>query len=345
LEDESVFKRQFATSGEFVNPDEPVRIAFLFQVASFWPSIESFYQSCLNDDKFDVKIYVVLDDVDQSKQLKTARNFLEGMNISYSEFNYDDFIAFSPHIAFLQTPYDILQRKPHLYSRRLKNMGIRVAYIPYGIELVDTAAARHDHFREPVLKNAWRIYTVSSNDNEYINKWVLPNIGAFQVTSDTRKYIDGVFHILSVPWGFIPDDNILSNIRNIIKNHYDKTKLQLFDEAVRMNYHLNAKKLKSFTVIDLPSVLQKYKGKYILFGQRDAENYIKMIRSAGFNLPLEIWDNKVYGGEIFDVPIVKPHEGLDDKTAIIFTVRAKNTYIGIFEKLPNSLKSHTYWFE
>jgi len=154
-----------------VNPDEPIRIAFLFQVASFWPSIESFYQSCLNDDKFDVRIYVVLDDVDQSKQLKTARNFLEGMNISYSEFNYDDFIAFSPHIAFLQTPYDILQRKPHLYSLHLKKLGIRVIYIPYGIELVDTAAARHDHFREPVLKNAWRIYTLSDEFKQEYEKY------------------------------------------------------------------------------------------------------------------------------------------------------------------------------
>jgi len=183
--------------------------------------------------------------------------------------------------------------------------------------------------------------TVSSNDKKYISLCVIPNIGAFQVTSDTRKYIDGVFHSLSVPWGFIPYKNTLSSVRNIVKNHYDKTKLELFDDAVRMNYYLNAKKMIPY----LPNVLQQYKGKYILFGQKNAENYIEMIKSIGFDSPLEIWDNKIYDGEICGLRVVKPHEGLDGKTAIIFTVRIKNTYLEILEGLPNSLKSHTYWFE
>jgi len=184
---------------------------------------------------------------------------------------------------------------------------------------------------------------VSSNDKEYVSMFILPNIGAFQVTSDTRKYIDGVFHSLSIPWAFIPDDNILKSVRNIVKKYYDKTKLELFDDAIKANYYLKAKKLKH--TIDLPNVLQQYKGKYILFGQRDAENYIKIIRNAGFDLPLEIWDNKVYGDKIFDIPVVKPHERLDNKTAIICTVKTKVTFYFIREQLSNTLKSHFYWFE
>jgi hypothetical protein len=185
--------------------------------------------------------------------------------------------------------------------------------------------------------------TVSSNDTEYTSEWILPNIGAFQVTSDTRKYIDGVFHSLSVPWGFTPDYNILNSVRNIIENHYDKPKLALFDDAIRTNYYLNAKKMKS--TIDLPKVLQQYKGKYILFGQKDAENYINLIKGINYGLPLEIWDNKVYGIKIRDVPVVKPHKELDDKTAIIFTVKTKFVYSIILDELPNILKPHTYWFE
>jgi predicted O-methyltransferase YrrM len=189
--------------------------------------------------------------------------------------------------------------------------------------------------------------TVSSNDKEYISEWILPNIGAFQITSDTRKYIDGVFHSLTVPWGFIPDSDILDSIRNIVKNHYAQTKLALFDDAVKANYYLKhyikAKEMKSIT--DLPSVLQRYKGKYILFGQRNAENYIKIIKAIGFDLPLEIWDNKVYGGKICGVPVVKPHEKLDDKTAIILTVKTRFVYNAILEGLSSSLKPHAYFFE
>jgi len=184
---------------------------------------------------------------------------------------------------------------------------------------------------------------VSSTDKEYISTWTLPNIGAFQVTPDTRKYIDGVFYSLAVPWAFIPEDYVMNSIRNIVKKYYDKTKLELFDDAIKANYYLKAKKLKH--TIDLPNVLQQYEGKYILFGQKNAENYIEMIKSIGFDLPLEIWDNKVYGGEICGVPIVKPRKELDAKTAIICTVRAKFTYDLIMEEFSNSLKSHTYWFE
>jgi len=185
--------------------------------------------------------------------------------------------------------------------------------------------------------------TISQNDKEYISELILPNIGAFQITSDTRKYIDGVFYSLTIPWGLFPDSDVLYSVRNIVKNHYDKTKLALFDDAIKANYYLNAKRMKSTT--DLPGVLQRYKGKYVLFGQKNAENYIKMIKAVGFGLPLEIWDNLVYGNEICSVPVIKPHKKLDDETAIIFTVKTKPVYNTILEGFTSSLKSHSYFFK
>jgi len=185
--------------------------------------------------------------------------------------------------------------------------------------------------------------TVSARDKEYISIWTLPNIGAFQVNYDTRKYIDGIFYSLAIPWAFTPEKSIIDSVRNIVKKYYDKTKLELFDDAIKANYYLKAKKLKH--TIDLPNVLQQYEGKYILFGQKNAENYIEMIKSIGFDLPLEIWDNKVYGGEVCGVKVVKPRKELDAKTAIICTVKAKFTYDLIIEGFSNTLKPHTYWFE
>ena len=142
---------------------EKMRIAFLFQMASFWPSWESFYYACVSDDRFDVRLYYVNDGVDTSMQTESAERFLIEQKILYIPFSDDDFETFCPHVAVLQTPYEYYHRKPHLYAIRLKQIGIRVVYIPYGIELADTKAARHDHFREPVIKNAWRIYTMSES--------------------------------------------------------------------------------------------------------------------------------------------------------------------------------------
>ena len=40
-------------------PREKVRIAVMYQVASYWPSIESFYRACVNDDSVDIRIFFV----------------------------------------------------------------------------------------------------------------------------------------------------------------------------------------------------------------------------------------------------------------------------------------------
>jgi CDP-glycerol glycerophosphotransferase (TagB/SpsB family) len=164
-------ERQFATSGEFMTPNEPSRIAFLFQIASFWPSWETFFLECINDNRFDVKFYLVQDGIDVSQHAKSAERFLQENNLDFISFNYSDFKQFNPHFAVIQTPYETLHRKPHLYSRHLKMLGIKVIYIPYGIELTDTVAARHDHFREPVLKNAYRIYTLSNGFKREYEKY------------------------------------------------------------------------------------------------------------------------------------------------------------------------------
>jgi hypothetical protein len=140
---------------------ERVRIAFLFQIASLWPSWESFFQNCSQDKRFDVKLYLVQDNVDMSLQSRTAQPFLEKAGMHFTPFSDEAFRIFAPHVAVIQTPYEYLHRQPHLYSLRLKSQGIRVIYIPYGIELVDTKSSRHEHFREPVIRNAWRIYTLS----------------------------------------------------------------------------------------------------------------------------------------------------------------------------------------
>lgn len=142
---------------------EKIRIAFLFQGASFWPAWDCFYFSCVNDERYEVKLFLLRDDIytTTADHAKYAQSFLEGIGIVYEVYTDAGFDDFSPHMALLQTPYDYLQRTPRLYSIRLKNKGIRVVYIPYGIELADTKAARYDHFRQPVLQNAWRVYTLS----------------------------------------------------------------------------------------------------------------------------------------------------------------------------------------
>lgn len=137
-----------------------VRVLFVFQVASFWPSQEQVYFYMLNDSRFDVKLVCYDDGFDKSIKTETAREYLETSGYDYEpweSFSVDDF---NPHVVFLQTAYDT-NRKPPYTSMALNGMGRRVVYIPYGIEIADTLHARKDHFRLPIMDNAWRVYTIS----------------------------------------------------------------------------------------------------------------------------------------------------------------------------------------
>ncbi len=141
--------------------DEKIRIAIIYQVASYWPTIESFYREGMADEEVEMRIFFVDDPSVESVQSEGADLFLEENHIPYSGFSEEAIRAFRPHAALYQPPYDVAYRNPSALSLHLRKMGIRIVYIPYGIEIADTQDARYNHFFTYVIKNAWRIYTFS----------------------------------------------------------------------------------------------------------------------------------------------------------------------------------------
>jgi len=140
---------------------EKIRIAVIFQVASYWPSIESFYNACIRDEGVEIKIFYVHKTSVEKAQVIGSDEFLRKNNISFEYYSEEKIIDFAPHAALYQPPYDVSYRNPDALSIHLKNMGIRIIYIPYGIEIADTEDARFNHFHTFVVRNAWRIYTFS----------------------------------------------------------------------------------------------------------------------------------------------------------------------------------------
>jgi predicted O-methyltransferase YrrM len=172
----------------------------------------------------------------------------------------------------------------------------------------------------------------------------LVNIAAFQITQDTRKYIDGVFGSLVVPWAFIPDKRILDSIGKIIQTHYSPKQRKMFENAIRANYYVQCKEMK--TVQDLSMVLERHSGKYILFGARDSEQYLRMINGAGYGNPIEIWDNYAVRVDYdSDVPVVKPHFDISDEIAMIFTVRTEWIYETVISDWPQKFRENAFFFK
>lgn len=140
---------------------EKVRIVFLYQIASMWPSWESLYKSCKDNPCVDARL-VFLDETNTEKsQMIGAEKYLIESQMEYEKFDEFDLDVFSPHIIVVQTPYDGWHRQPEHWSNRFKEKGYRIVYIPYGVEISDTEDSHDLHFRQNVIVNAWRIYTFS----------------------------------------------------------------------------------------------------------------------------------------------------------------------------------------
>ncbi len=140
---------------------EKLRIAFMYQVASYWPTIESFYYACLSDKDVDAQIFYIDDMSVEQAQVKDSGKFLEEREIPYSIYSETRLNEYKPHVALYQPPYDVAYRNPPALSLHLMNMGVRIVYIPYGIEIADTEDAHYNHFFTYVIRNSWRIYTFS----------------------------------------------------------------------------------------------------------------------------------------------------------------------------------------
>ena len=153
---------------EYLKCYEKCKIAFAFQVPSFWVSWESLYESCIADERFDVRLFWLNISVGDKAQMESAENFLEDKEIPYEIFSYENILRFSPHYMVYQTPYDYGHRTPDMWTIRYKRLGIRIVYIPYGIEISDTKESRAKHFSLSTVSNAFLVFTLSeAMKNEY----------------------------------------------------------------------------------------------------------------------------------------------------------------------------------
>ncbi|OIO01981.1 MAG: hypothetical protein AUJ49_06890 [Desulfovibrionaceae bacterium CG1_02_65_16] len=73
----------------------------------------------------------------------------------------------------------------------------------------------------------------------------LPNIGAFKITPDTRKYIDNCFSALSFPWEYVPEPQHIDWYRTALSKHYSEEFLRIFDMAYEQNRKTHRRRLRA----------------------------------------------------------------------------------------------------
>ena len=197
---------------------EKFRIAVMYQVASYWPTIESFYRTCREDCNTEIKVFYVNDMSVEKAQVENSDSLLKELGVPFEIYSEDRLREYNPHAALYQPPYDVSYRNPSALSLHLKNMGIRIIYIPYGIEIADTEDARYNHFFTYVIRNCWRLYTFSEAMREDYFRYC-PNRHAVRALGVPK--FDAVFNY-TIP----ADKNILAQAdgRKMIlwKMHFPK---------------------------------------------------------------------------------------------------------------------------
>ncbi len=91
----------------------------------------------------------------------------------------------------------------------------------------------------------------------------MPNIAAVQINSDTSKYLDAVFHAMTLPWYYMPSENQIYSYRKFYCKYYSEEFLKIFDTAVQLNHKLLEK-----TAVCEQNILRRIKlaGRMIIKG-------------------------------------------------------------------------------
>jgi len=136
-----------------------------------------------------------------------------------------------------------------------------------------------------------------------------PNIVAFQITQDTRKYIQGVFDVLAFPWAYFNRKDI-SNVYNLVKTHYTHKQILTFEMAVNINKYLALRTLTgTYDKLIIENVFKNLNKDTIFYGAGQKCNaMLEFLLDFDIEFNFQIWDmNADNIKKIFDKPVILPN--------------------------------------
>ncbi|MBA4697749.1 MAG: class I SAM-dependent methyltransferase [Legionella sp.] len=168
-------------------PNERIRVVFFFQSVTTWPSLKSLWQACEEDKRFQpILILVPFQYMDRELSLyDEARAFLIKENMSFYNAASFQLELFKPHIAFLQNPYND-SLPGHLSLASLNKNGVRIAYVPYGLEIGGGGLNLQYQFNLPIHQIAWKIFARSERHKKMFAKYCKSGSGHVVVLGHPR---------------------------------------------------------------------------------------------------------------------------------------------------------------
>ena len=162
------------------------------------------------------------------------------------------------------------------------------------------------------------------------------NIGAFQISKDTKKYIRNVFESLMIPWEVYPDS--VDTVRTLISKHYDTELTELFCKAANYNKTWHKTGFVTYSEERVIKAYQKWLGKPVIFygAGLNMQKTIDNFDQYGVPFDYPIWDiNAEKIKSINGHTVTKP----DFETVVsygnvaVITIQNKHIYSSIRERL------------
>lgn len=166
---------------------EAIRVIFVVTSASIWPSQQSVWEACRRDPRFIVRVLLVANRYNdrQSREFHQARAALVAADVPFTYAYKGVLDDIKPDVAFLPSPYtDMLPT--HLQEDELDSRGVRIAYIPYGIEIGGGAFNMRYQFNLPLQNRAWRVFARSISHRRMFARYCESGDGHVAVVGSPR---------------------------------------------------------------------------------------------------------------------------------------------------------------
>lgn len=156
----------------------------------------------------------------------------------------------------------------------------------------------------------------------------IPNIAAFQVNSNTRKYCRNLFDELYLPWKIEVPDDAMTSMRTLVSKYYGDEMLACFDEAVKMNRSLLLDDY--FGTMNFLKQYERMNPDTVFYGAgAEMRKLLRILDTNKVNFKFQIWDRDAERigkiGEHIVLP-PKPDEPAASGQTMIVTIKDDRTF-------------------
>ncbi len=164
-----------------------IRVAFVMTAPTIWPSVRSVWEACVADPRFSPRLILapsVFPDR-QTRDFTQARAFLIDQGLPFTYGHSGILNDLKPDVAFVPLPY-MEMMPPGLQLADFERNGVRIAYVPYGLEMGGGAFNMQYQFNLPLHNHAWRIFARSESHRRMFGRYCASGSGHVAVTGAPR---------------------------------------------------------------------------------------------------------------------------------------------------------------